>query len=29
MITDEITIEELRPMLAGVYGSVEFLGAIE
>jgi len=26
---EEITIEELRPMLAGVYGSVEFLGAIE
>jgi len=25
---EEITLEELRPMLAGVYGSVEFLGAI-
>jgi len=26
---EEIAVEELRPMLAGVYGSVEFLGAIE
>jgi len=25
---EEIAVEELRPMLAGVYGSVEFLGAI-